>query len=48
MVRRGRVGRGRTVGLSWVDREGTFTAIGGNDAAEAVERRELAAGGVCV
>lgn len=38
MVRRGRVDRGRTVGLSWAAREGKFTATGGNDAAEAVER----------
>lgn len=48
MVRRGRVDRGRTVGLSWAAREGKFTATGGNDAVEAVERRESAAGGVYV
>lgn len=48
MVRRGRVDRGRTVGLSWAAKEGRFTAPGGNDAAEAVERPESAAGGVYV
>lgn len=45
MVRRGRVDRGRTVGLSRAAREGKFTAPG---AAEAVERPESAAGGVYV
>lgn len=46
MVRRGRVDRGRTVGLSWAAREGKFTPSGGDDAAEAVERLESTAGGV--
>lgn len=48
MVRRGRVDRGRTVGLSWATREGKFIALAGKAAAEAVERPESAAGGVYV
>lgn len=46
MVRRGRVDRGRTVGLSWAVVEGTLTPSGGGDAAEAVERLGSTAGGV--
>lgn len=46
MVRRGRVDRGRAVGLSWA--EGRFVVEGGNEAAEAVGRPESAAGGVSV
>lgn len=46
MVRRGRVDRGRIVGLSWV--EGRFTVAGGCDAAEAAGRSELAGRGVSV
>lgn len=38
MVRRGRVDRGRTVGLTWAAREGKFAATGVNDAAGTVER----------
>lgn len=37
MVRRGRAGRGRTVGLSWVTREDNFAFSGAEDAAEAME-----------
>lgn len=48
MVRRGRVDRGRTEGLSWGASEGKFTPPGGDDAAEAVERLESTAAGVYV
>lgn len=40
MVRRGRAGRGRTVGLSRVTREGMFAFSGAEDAADAVEGPE--------
>lgn len=46
MVRRGRVDRGRTVRLSWAAGEDKFNTPGGEDAAEAVERPESAAGEV--
>lgn len=45
MVKRGRVDRGRTVGLS-AAREGKFILPGGDGAAEAVERPNSTAGGV--
>lgn len=48
VVRRGRVDRGRTVGLSWAAGEGGLAAPGSNDAAEAAERPELAARGVYI
>lgn len=48
MVRRGRVDRGRTVGLSWAAREGKLMPPGGDDAVEAVERPESTAEGVYV
>lgn len=46
MVKRGRVDRGRTVGLSWAAREGKFKLPGADGAAEAVERPNSTAGGV--
>lgn len=48
MVKRGRVDRGWTVGLSWAAREGKFNPPGDDDAAEADERSVSTAEGVCV
>lgn len=49
MVRRGRVDRGRAVGLSWAARGGKLMPPGGDDdAVEAVERPESTAEGVYV
>lgn len=46
MVRRGRAGRGRTVGVSLVVGEGKLTPLNAEEAAEAVERPESSTEGV--
>ena len=48
MVRRGRVKRGLTVGLSWASGEAKLAPPGGTDAAEAEERLVSTAGRVYV